>query len=67
MAEVKLKKGDRVRLLSHPTGQESSTLPLTVGNVYIVRYLEGSCVCTSTDHPGLDARYHIDRVEKVTR
>ena len=67
MADAKLEKGDRVRLLTAPTGQESSTLPLTVGNIYLVRYTDGCCVCTSTDHPGLDARYHIDRVEKVTK
>jgi hypothetical protein len=60
-----LRPGDRVRLLRLPTGKESSQLPLTVGHIYIVRYLDGNNVSTSTDHPGLDGHYHRDRVEKV--
>ncbi len=60
-----LHEGDHVRLLSKPTGYTSSELPLTIGNTYIVRYLDGSNVCTSTDQPGLDGHYSRSRVEKV--
>lgn len=60
-----LRENDRVRLLTMPTGCTSKDLPLTVGRIYIVRYLDGSNVCTSTDRPGLDGHYNRDRVEKV--
>ncbi len=61
-----LRENDRVRLLSKPTGCMSKNLPLTVGKIYIVRYLDGSNVCTSTDAPG-DGNYSRDRVEKVIK
>ena len=62
-----LKPGDRVRLIEKPTGQTASSLPLTVGNVYIVRYVDGSNVCTSTDQPGLDGHYWRGGVVKVEK
>ncbi|OGZ06287.1 MAG: hypothetical protein A2845_00580 [Candidatus Lloydbacteria bacterium RIFCSPHIGHO2_01_FULL_49_22] len=65
MSDQTLRSNDRVKLLSKPTGQTSRTLPLTVGNIYIVRHCDGSNVCTSTDIPGLDGHYSRDRVEKV--
>lgn len=65
MSDQTLQSGDRVRLLSKPDGQLSQHLPLTVGNIYIVRHLDGSNVCTSTDMPGLDGHCSRDRVEKI--
>ena len=65
MSDQALYSGDRVKLLSKPTGQTTSTLPLTVGSIYIVRHCDGSNVCTSTDIPGLDGNYSRSRVEKV--
>jgi hypothetical protein len=65
MNDRALHEGDRVRLLSKPTGYDSQRLPLTVGHIYIVRYIDGSNVCTSTDVPGLDGHYSRERVEKV--
>lgn len=65
MSDQTLHSGDRVKLLSKPAGQTSRTLPLTVGNTYIVRHCDGSNVCTSTDIPGLDGNYSRSRVEKV--
>ncbi len=60
-----LRAGDRVRLVSLPIASSaSSPPPLTIGRIYIVRYLDGCCVCTSTDMPGLDWTYHRDRIEK---
>jgi hypothetical protein len=64
--EEKLERGDRVRLLSLPTGYMSGELPLTVGNIYIVHYLNGSNVCTTSDDPEIDGDFNIGRVEKVT-
>lgn len=65
MSDPSLRNGDRVRLLSLPTGCSSQHLPLTVGNIYIFRFSDGSNVCTSTGRPGLDGQYNRDRVEKV--
>lgn len=65
MSDLALRSGDRVKLLSKPTGQTTAMLPLTVGSIYIVRYCDGSNVCTSTDIPGLDGSYSRSRVEKV--
>ncbi len=61
-----LKRGDQVRLLSLPTGYTSCELPLTVGNIYVLHYLDGNNVCTSTDAENLNGHYHRDRVEKVS-
>lgn len=60
-----LRRGDRVRLLSKPTGYTAQHLPLTVGGIYIIRYLDGSNVCTSTDVAGYDGNYSSSCVEKV--
>ena len=62
----KLEPDDHVRLISMPTGYESSKLPLTVDNIYVLHYLDGNNVCTSTDAENLNGHYHRDRVEKVS-
>lgn len=66
MENTTLKTGDKVKLLSKPVGHDSGLLPLTVGSTYIVRYMDGSNVCTSTDLPGLDGHYSRSRVEKIS-
>ncbi len=65
MNQPALQPGDRVRLLSLPTGYSSGDLPLTVGNIYIFQYYDGSNVCTTTDVPDLHGHYWKGRVEKV--
>jgi hypothetical protein len=58
-----LAAGNRVVLCEMPllTGCE-----MTVGRVYTVVHLDGSCVCTTTDVAGENATYHHARVRLVT-
>lgn len=61
----KIKPGDLVRLLTRPEGCSTQHLPLTVGSIYEVHYLDGSNVVTSTDVPGETGSYWRGRVETV--
>ena len=63
--EDSLFPGDTVVLLTKPDGCTSKDLPLTVGREYTFRYYVGSCVCITTDQPGLDGHIWRGRVQKV--
>lgn len=65
MTEEAIKVGDRVRLLSKPSGSTASMIPVTVGKTYIVQYVDGSNVCTTTDVHEECGYYWRGRVEKV--
>jgi hypothetical protein len=61
----RLQPGDKVKLLSLPTGCTSKEYALTVGALYEVLYLDGSNVVTTTDIPGETGGYWRGRVEKI--
>jgi hypothetical protein len=58
-------RNDTVRLITKPNGYTSQHLPLTVGNVYTIRDIDGSNVVTTTDDPNIEGHYWRGRVEKV--
>jgi hypothetical protein len=60
-----MKAGDKVELLSKPTGYTTQHLPLTVGNTYEVIRLEGSNVVTTTDDKDINGSYNRERVRPI--
>jgi hypothetical protein len=57
--------GDRVILISKPTGCVSKDYPLTVGNTYEVVGFYGSNVITTCDEPNKVVDYWRRRVRKA--
>lgn len=45
----KIKKGSEVRVLSRPEGQTSSLADVDIGDIGIVQYIDGCCLCVKTD------------------
>lgn len=42
-------KGTKVKILSKPTGYESRTANVEVGDAGVVNYVDGCCLCVTTD------------------
>jgi hypothetical protein len=61
----KLRIGDCVQLVSLPTGKESKSYPLTVGNTYKITDFDGSNVCTTCDEADRIVSYSRERVKKI--
>ncbi len=61
-----MKKGDEVKLLENPNGRLSRHYPVTVGGIYKVVGLMGSCLVVTTDVPGESASIWRGRFEVVS-
>lgn len=57
--------GDHVRLVEMPDGVESREQALTIGRIYRVTAIEGSCIWTTSDAPSTEARYWRGRVQRI--
>lgn len=45
-----MKQGDQVRVVSRPTGYESQHANVEVGDIGVVQYVDGCCLCVKTDN-----------------
>ena len=50
--EILAKRGDHVKLMEAPDGCLSKFAQITVGSIYVVKDIIGSCLEVSTDVPG---------------
>jgi hypothetical protein len=63
-----IKKGNIVKVISRPTGCTSQHADVKIGDIGVVQYVDGCCLCVKTDKDEFTAnasRFELTTTEEV--